>query len=106
MMEMMLTTKHAGKRMKERLKIKSKARQERMANLALERGEFKEFEERTFAGNSVTNMILEYQNRRFVFGKDKQLITVLPLQKKHHRSKYALLKEAAKEDRNRELRYA
>lgn len=100
------TTKHAGKRMKERLNIKSPARQERMANLALERGKFLTLQERMRQGRRVINMILEYQERYFVFSEDKRLITVLPYRKRAHQSKASLLQFLTEQERSLELRYA
>lgn len=84
-------THHAAKRMKDRLGIKSKSEKQRMAELAFERGKFVEIQERDRFGVTAKSIILEYQDRLFVFSDDRSLITVLPSEKRCYENKQGLL---------------
>ena len=88
-------TRHASKRLKERMGIKSQAEKERIANLALERGKFVKIEEREHRGVVAASVVLEYKDRLFVYSENKSLITVLPESKKSYETKKSLLQSIA-----------
>jgi|GEM_PF-4500653 len=99
-------THHAAKRMKERLGIKSLAEKQRMAELAFERGKFVEIQEREHFGVMDATMLLEYNNRVFVFSKERNLITVLPGNKKTYESKQGLLNLVVTQEAKTAIAYA
>ena len=80
-MEMKLT-RHAEKRMKERLGIKSSKQRMRMASLALSRGKLVDVEDREWKGSTEARMVLEYGEGLYVFARDLSLVTVLEAKRK------------------------
>ncbi len=80
-------TRHAGKRMKERLGIKSEKERIKMAERALAKGKPIDVEEAEYHGETAAKLLIQYQDGIYVFGANLSLITVIPVKKRHRLSR-------------------
>ena len=101
-----ILTNHAAKRLKERLGIKSLSEKQRIADLALLRGKAIRLEQREFDGDLRENILIEYQERVFVFSNNKVLITVLPKEMKYRPDKEGVLRSLSLMEAKKEMAYA
>lgn len=98
-----IITKHASQRMKERMNIKSGAKQRRMAELAISRGKCVEIQE--WEDSHGPTMLVEFNKRVFVYGIDKALITVM-YARKYREGKEGLLSHLYLQEAKKEMAYA
>lgn len=99
-------TKHARKRMKQRLGIKSEKEAIRMAKLALERGCAAEVEEREYLGVTDSRLLLRYQEGIYVFSKSLTLITVLPAHRVQKQNRMTMISSILLQEAKRAMAYA
>ena len=98
-----IITKHASQRMKERMNIKSGTKQHRMAELAISRGKCIEVQERE--NHDGPTMLVEYNQRVFVYGIDRALVTVMHA-RKYREGKEGLLSHLYLQEAKKEMAYA